>query len=190
MDTLLALDRELFYFINRTLANTPADWFFTLITDRIATLAILIPLLLVLVVRGGKRAWIFVPLLVLAIAASDQFNSEFLKEWVGRLRPCRSLEDVRTLVHCGAGKSFPSSHAVNMFAAATMTHFFYPRARIWVFIYAALVALSRVYCGVHYPLDVLAGALEGSLIAILVYALWRLAAQRWSLLALPSADGR
>ncbi len=185
MEWLLNLDRELFYLINQSLANSVGDVIFPLITDRIATLVVFIPLLLWLVIRGGARGRIFVVLLILSIIVGDQFNSELLKEWVGRLRPCRDLPDVRLLVHCGGGKSFPSSHAVNMFVAAAMTSFFYSRARLYVFVYASLVAISRVYIGVHYPLDILAGACEGALIATLFYFLWRGVSSRWTVLALP-----
>jgi undecaprenyl-diphosphatase len=80
---------------------------------------------------------------------------------------------VHLLVHCGGGKSFPSSHAANNFGAATILTYFY-RKIAWIFFsLAALVAFSRVYVGVHYPFDVLAGAILGMAIsAILLLIYW------------------
>jgi undecaprenyl-diphosphatase len=94
-------------------------------------------------------------------------------------------------VPCGGGKSFPSSHAVNNFAMAFLMSRLYPGARKYLFGFACLVGFSRVYVGVHYPADVLSGALIGMGIAWCVLALYRLAddmiRSRWqsTLLALP-----
>ncbi len=103
-------------------------------------------------------------LLIICIIISDQLSSSVIKPLVGRLRPCQALEGVRLLVGCGGGKSFPSSHAVNNFACAVVLSHFFPRARISLFVFVSLVAISRVYVGVHYPSDILGGAVLGMLI--------------------------
>jgi undecaprenyl-diphosphatase len=71
------------------------------------------------------------------------------------------LQNVHLLVSCGSGFSFPSSHAVNNFAAALILAFFFPQNKWWFFGFAALVAFSRVYVGVHYLFDVIGGAVIG-----------------------------
>jgi undecaprenyl-diphosphatase len=115
-----------------------------------------------MLVRGGTVERSAVLVLIVTIAFSDQLNSFWIKQIFGRIRPCHVLEDVHLLVSCGSGYSFPSSHAVNNASAAVVLSFFY-RKWIWAFsVFAGLVGFSRIYVGVHYPSDVLAGFILGA----------------------------
>ena len=96
-----------------------------------------------------------------------------LKEWVERDRPPVSDPDPATLVGLPATHSFPSGHATVSFACATTLALAVPRLALPLYTLAVLISFSRVYVGVHYPLDVLAGAALGVAIAI---ALRKLAA--------------
>jgi len=121
-------------------------------------------------------------MLVPLIFLTDQVNSNLVKFVFHRPRPCHLVdgkavvEQVRLLVDCGSGYSFPSSHAVNNFGFATLMSFYYRRWS-WLFLlYASLMALSRVVVGVHYPSDILGGAVMGAGFAFGYIALWELLA--------------
>jgi undecaprenyl-diphosphatase len=85
---------------------------------------------------------------------------------VGRLRPCNALdaEHCRLLVGASSAKSFPSAHAANSFAMATVASWGYRKLAPLFFLVAAIVAYSRIYVGLHYPLDALGGAALGILL--------------------------
>lgn len=164
---LFGIDRWLFFFINHTMSNGLCDVLMPFLTNfnqmlggKIFFLAIGILLLTL----GGRTGRIVVIVLIFTIAISDQFSSSVIKPLVVRERPCRTLEGVRLLVDCGSGKSFPSSHAVNMFAAAVVFSYGYRRWAWAFYSIAAVIAVSRVFVGVHYPSDILGGALIGFLI--------------------------
>ncbi|MFZ4620107.1 MAG: phosphatase PAP2 family protein [Bacteroidota bacterium] len=176
IEFLYGVDVWLFFFINHTLANPVFDIVLPFLTDLNKNKPVL-GLLLVWIVyvlwKGGRTGRVTIGLLIITVVFSDQFNSSFLKEIFGRIRPCRALEGVRMLVDCGGGLSFPSSHAVNNFAAATVISSFYPKQKVYWFIFAGLMALSRPYVGVHYPSDVVAGALIGIGVGSAVVFIWK-----------------
>ena len=109
----------------------------------------------------------------LCLAITDNFNARVLKPFFGRQRPPRVMQDVQLRTEDHYGLSFPSNHAANTFAVATFLTLVYPWTFFAFFPLAFLVAFSRVYVGVHFPLDVFFGALLGVAIAHLFYRLWR-----------------
>jgi len=169
MDTLLDLDRRLFLLLNGQDWPTWLDSLFVGLTRDEAWPArvFILALFLFLIIRSKawrRRALWLIPL----IAVSDSLNSQILKELFARSRPCQeAFEGMRLLVDCGPAFSFPSSHAANMGAVGTFLALGArrPWARVAILILPLLVAYSRVHVGVHYPLDILAGFLEGALLA-------------------------
>jgi undecaprenyl-diphosphatase len=111
-----------------------------------------------------RRPWIFGQV-VLAGAAAD-LTSYLFKLAIPRARPSTVYARPEPLVHAPHDHSFPSGHAATSFACATTLTFFAPRLAPAFFLLAAAIAWSRVYVGVHYPLDVLGGAALGVAIAI------------------------
>jgi len=181
IELLYSLDVTLFTFLNQTLANPVGDFLWPFITDydrypvvRLLLLAVWLGLL----IGGGKRGRTAALLLVLLLVCSDQLSSSVIKPVFQRARPCHTVEGVpvlqrvHLLVPCGGGKSFPSSHAVNNFAVATLFAFFYRRWTWAFFTWATLVALSRVTVGVHFPSDILGGAVLGAGVAAILLWIW------------------
>ncbi len=175
IEFLSSLDLSLFYFGNRTLQNPLFDLVMPFITDlnkKPVAFVIAAILWLLLLVKGGKQGRMAALLLIPTIALGDQLNSSFLKHLFERLRPCHTLPDVHLLVSCGSGYSFPSSHAVNNFAAALVLSYF-ERKWTWAFFtFAGTVAFSRVYVGAHYPSDILAGAVVGLIAGLIILFLY------------------
>lgn len=110
--------------------------------------------------------------IVLAVTLADQISASYIKPWIDRARPCHTFDNINLLVGCGGGRSFPSAHSTNNFAVATfLTGLFPHRNKLWLGL-AALVALSRVYNGVHYPIDITGGAFLGAAIGWWLYLLY------------------
>ena len=164
---LYNIDLEIFYFINHTLANPVFDKFFPFITDLHNWIIAYTILLLILFFKGGRIGKIAFFGIIIVIAASDQLSSNLLKHYFQRIRPCNALNDVRLLVGKTSSFSFPSSHAVNNFAAAVFFLKLFPKYKWTLIIVASLLAFSRPYVGVHYPFDIFGGAIIGSIVGYL-----------------------
>jgi undecaprenyl-diphosphatase len=182
LETFVRFDRELFLFLNQAPQNAVFDAILPFLTDlnrKPIGFVILVLLWVLLLTRGGRPGRIAALLLIPTIALSDQLNSSVLKFIIERPRPCTELPNVHLLVGCGSGYSFPSSHAVNNFAAAFVLSYFLPRWTWAFFSFACVIAYSRIYVGVHYPSDVLAGSIIGAAIGLAVVLVFRLAEEWW-----------
>ena len=122
----------------------------------------------------SPHRWLAAVLLCAAVGAADLVSVRVVKPVVERARPCQSLASVRAPVGCGAGKSFPSAHAADTAAAAAVSIWAAPSAAPLGLAVVALVGVSRVYLGVHYPSDVVAGWVLGAAVAALLIFLARL----------------
>lgn len=111
--------------------------------------------------KGRKRALRALIVAALAIGAGDQLAHRVIKPWAARPRPERAGVPVVARVTTGGAYGFPSNHAINAGAAAAVLAVAYPGGAFAFAGGAALVAYSRVYVGVHYPGDVIAGLALG-----------------------------
>jgi undecaprenyl-diphosphatase len=111
-------------------------------------------------------------MILISFGITDYLGGHIIKDAIGRIRPCGELTNVHLLVGCAGGKSFPSLHAANNFGIALILSRYF-RSKTWIFYtLASLIALSRVFVGVHYPLDILGGAVMGSLTSIIIIFLF------------------
>jgi undecaprenyl-diphosphatase len=113
-----------------------------------------------------RRPWLLVRVAVAILAA--ELVSGLLKLWIGRDRPPLANAEPEPLVYLPATGSLPSGHATVSFACATVLAFAVPRLALPLYGLAALIAFARVYVGVHYPLDIVAGAALGTAIGVAV----------------------
>jgi len=177
--TMQAVDTQLLLLINQGTANALFDLLMTKLTSHGYLLAFLF--VLGLLIRGivvkspEKRKYLTITVWAIVIAWVSLFCAEWLektlKVMIARERPCRVIEGIRLIVKCPGSFSMPSGHATSSFSFS-LPLFYLTRDylalkwRLFPVILASLIAFSRLYLGVHYPTDVLAGAVLGALIGL------------------------
>lgn len=179
MNFWLDLDTKLFLFLNG-LHVAWLDPVMIFISGKYTWIPFYL-ILLYLVIRKYKWQSLWAILaIVMLIICSDQLSAHVFKPLFHRLRPCHN-EMIRDLVylpdgHCGGKYGFISSHACNAFALAVfLIHIMKKQYKkitrivfiLVMFVWATLVAYSRIYMGVHYPGDIFCGALVGALMGFL-----------------------
>ena len=170
MEELMQLDEELFIFLNN-LGTTTWDGFWLFITDKLASIPLYAVLLYLLYKSYGLKPTLVILVLVAGMITCTDQLSNFFKYGIGRLRPCHEPEvsSAMRLVksYCGGQFGYFSAHAANSFGPAIFfTVLFKKKVKYiswFLLLWACVVAYSRIYIGVHYPLDVVTGALVGSL---------------------------
>lgn len=193
------MDKTLLFLINRDWTNPALDSLMATITNFSVWLPVLVLVAALLLWRGGVRVRSFMVVTLLSVGLTDGLFTQFTKKWVHRPRPHEALAGVRevSLRHThpafigvlqrpqveysppppeppqSAGRSFPSGHTMNNAVIATTAILFFRR---WGWLYvvpATLVAYSRIYCGSHWPSDVVISAVLGVVFAWLLAQLYR-----------------
>lgn len=182
---LLALDTQLFLFFNHAMANPVFDAVFPVITNGRFWIIPGVLAALAFLYFQRRKALVVIVLSLLTVSVSDPVGNRVLKPLVPRMRPCDgrvNIEGARFLIGAKSSPSFPSSHAMNMFAQAMLFTLLYRRKRVWItaFAFAAVIAFSRIYVGVHYPLDVFAGAAFGVMVGGIVYWGYYFVMKKWN----------
>lgn len=181
IDQLVQYDKELFLFLNN-LGTESWDSFWMFMTNKLSSIPLYLFLLIICVKKLGVKPTLLIIIIVaLMIAATDQLANAF-KYGFERLRPCHdeSIFNKMRLVkpYCGGKFGYFSAHAANSFAMATLFSLLFKKYFNWIpfllLFWALLVAYSRIYIGVHFPLDVITGICIGLLFGWMFFALYRI----------------
>jgi undecaprenyl-diphosphatase len=179
LDKILELDREVFLFLNG-LHNPFFDFIMYWLSDKYIWIPFYAFIIYILVREFKKKTYFILIAITFLITICDQTASGFLKAFFKRLRPSHeeSLKNVIHLSEAGPGGKygFISSHATNVFGLAVFLILLLPakytNLKIFLFVWAILVSYSRIYNGVHYPLDIICGIILGTFYGSLVKNLY------------------
>jgi undecaprenyl-diphosphatase len=169
---LVKIDKFLFHKINSDWGNPLFDIVMPFITNFKNTQIFILLILVAWIFKQKKFALKVILGAIIAVGCADLIADRLIKPLVHRGRPEFSTTNVILRAPHQGSPSFPSSHAANSFAAAGFLGLLIPLKRKWFWLVAGLIGYSRIYCGVHYPIDVLAGALLGMISALTVYQIW------------------
>lgn len=180
VENIISIDKELFIFLNN-LGTTQWDAFWLIITNKYTFVGLYLGLIVLFYLKNTpKKALLLLFLGVLLVTASDQLANLF-KYGFKRLRPCydTDIQDLVRLVKasCGGKFSYFSAHASTNMALAVFFSLVlknkYPKLIYFLLIIAFCVGYSRIYIGVHYPLDVITGFTLGVLLAYVFYKMFQ-----------------
>ncbi|MGM0567285.1 MAG: phosphatase PAP2 family protein [Bacteroidota bacterium] len=176
IETLEKLDQQLFLFLNGIHSpfwDTVMYW----ISDKYFWFPFYAVLIGIIIYKERKKSIPILIAIAVLITLADQLSVHLFKEVFERFRPCRPESPIHEMVHivnnhCGGQYGFISSHATNSFAAATLLAGvlgkYFRGFAAFIMIWAAVVSYSRIYLGVHYPGDVLGGAIFGILLGLFI----------------------
>lgn len=168
-DWRLPFDEPVFHAVN-SLGYGWLDALFVAASSHEFGLACFLAMLAWLIARFRQRALVPALQLGLTVLLVDRLGAGLLKPWVGRMRPSFALaaDAVRVVAPASNSGSMPSLHSSNAFAVAVVMALLVPRSRWVTFPIATFIAVSRLGCGVHWPSDIMAGAVFGSCVAVAV----------------------
>jgi len=161
LDRLLQYDAAVFLRLNTALDSTSIDFIMMRLSASGSLILPIAALCIYWLFTGQQRRGVVLAMAALALVGVVDSSGTALKKLVNRTRPCAVVAGTRIVSPCAGSPSFPSNHAANAFAVAGFLAV-YDRRLAWAALsIAVLVSYSRVHLGVHYPLDVLAGAILG-----------------------------
>lgn len=185
MEFIVQSDYYLFLTINGW--HTPSlDFIMFWLSDKYIWIPLYAILLTLLIKENRRHWWLLLIAIALLVTLTDQISVRLFKDVFLRLRPCHdpSIAGMARVLngHCGGQYGFISSHAANTFGLAVFVGALLKNQYRWMLwallLWAFIVSYSRVYLGVHFPGDVLVGAMVGALIGYGVYRLFLLALQK------------
>ena len=177
LDKLVSLDVQLFVYLNG-LGSESYDGLWLFITKQINWIPLFLFLLYIILKKLGAKQTLYVLLsIAILILITDQFTN-LVKYSVHRLRPCNNpdIHSIIRIVKSSKSFSFFSGHAANSMASAVFLYHLikpYFKYTFLLFLWPLIFAYSRIYLGLHYPLDILSGYLFGTLTGIFVFRIYQ-----------------
>lgn len=174
------IDLDIWFFtqINQIYTSPILDFLTVFWRDKYFWMPVYFFIALVLLVNFKRKGLVILAFIVITAFLCDQISASIIKPIVDRWRPCQNpnlADTIRLLVDCGSGRSFVSSHATNHFGISTIIGLFfkpyYANSLFWCYVWAAFVAYAQVYVGVHFPIDVICGAILGTIIGYSMFKL-------------------
>ena len=179
LDKILGLDTQLFIYLNG-LGSETYDGLWLFITKQFNWISFFVVLLYLIYKKIGVKQTLYLLLFIaVLITFTDQITNIF-KNGFQRLRPCNAPEinGIIRIVKSSNSFSFFSGHAANSMAVTTFLYFVMKRHYkyfILLFLWPLIFAYSRIYLGLHYPLDIMCGFLFGAISGFLIYKLYQFA---------------
>lgn len=180
LDQLISFDQEAFLAINQGLSNAFFDWLMPVLRNPYTWAPLYLFIIIFCIKNYGKKGALIILFVLITFGVADSLSSSVIKKSVKRVRPCNDIEfkeEVNVRVRCGSGYSFTSSHATNHFAmAVVLIVIFYRRWKhiLWLgLLWAGVISFAQIYVGVHYPFDIVCGALLGTLVGGLAGLVFR-----------------
>lgn len=175
LDLINQYDQEAFLFLNQSISNLFFDWIMPILRNPYTWAPLYLFLIIFFIRNYQKKGFVLLVFFITTFAVTDFITSSVLKTELMRVRPCHDVQfkdHVNLRVRCGSGYSFPSAHASNHFALALfLIVVFRERWKpiVWLSLgWAISISFAQIYVGVHYPSDILAGILLGTLIGFLM----------------------
>ncbi len=182
-----AFDSFFYHLINQVLTNSVLDYLMVKFSDKFFWIPLYILMIILIVKKYGKLSLLIIFCLGLTVLLADRITSGWIKPMIKRERPCHvAALHPRVLDPCNDTGSMPSSHAANHFGIGVFFILLYgfKRKKLVIFwlAWAIAIAYSRVYCGVHYPTDVIVGGTIGAIIGWSCFKLYELSKKqlRWN----------
>ena len=175
-ESLISIDHNLFYTINVQWSNPFFDWIMPLLRNKYFWIPLYIFIISFVAFNFKDKLVWFLLCSLITISLADTISSKIIKKQVKRERPCQVFTDSHTLIRCGSGYSFTSSHATNHFAVGTFFLLFFAPLmgvkKYFFWLWALIIGVAQIYVGVHFPLDIFGGAFVGILCGFSIYKIY------------------
>lgn len=183
LDKILSLDEKLFVYLN-SLGSEAFDGFWLLITKQTTWIPFFLLLLYVIYKKVGQKQMLFLIVFIAVLLLFTDQITNMVKHSFQRLRPCSNPEinSFIRIVQTRTSFSFFSGHAANTMAVTVFLYSIFKRdyKHLWLlFFWPLIFAYSRIYLGLHYPLDILSGYIFGATMGFLMFKLYRIVQNKY-----------